>query len=643
MPVITLPDGSKREFEHAVSLMQVAEDIGPGLAKATVCGRINGELVDACELITEDAEISLITGRDEEGLEVIRHSFAHLIGHAVKQLYPTAKMAIGPVIENGYYYDIDYERPFTPEDVAAIEKRIKELVKKDYTVNKVMTPIREARRIFVDRQEDYKVELVDNLIENGETEVGLYHHEEYVDMCRGPHVPNTRSMRVFKLMRVSGAYWRGDANNQQLQRIYGTAWNDKKEQKAYLTRLEEAEKRDHRKLAKQLDLFHLQEEAPGMVFWHPNGWTIYQVLEQYMRKVQNDAGYKEIKTPQVVDRALWEKSGHWEHYEDYMFTTESEKRSYAVKPMNCPCHIQVFNQGLKSYRDLPLRLAEFGSCHRNEPSGALHGIMRVRGFTQDDAHIFAAENQIRKEASDFIKLTLDVYKDFGFDSVEMKLSTRPESRIGKDSQWDLAEAALEDALNEAGLDWELQPGEGAFYGPKIEFSLRDCLGRVWQCGTIQLDFMLPERLGAQFVDEDGERKTPVMLHRAILGSFERFIGILIEHYAGAMPPWLAPQQVSVLNITDNQGEYCEKLAETLKSRGFRADADLRNEKIGFKIREHTLHKVPYLLVVGDKEVEANTVAVRTRKGDDLGVMSIDAFVELLEGAIAQRGRFGMES
>lgn len=643
MPVITLPDGSQRSFENPVTLMQVAEDIGPGLAKATVCGRINGELVDACELITEDANVTLITGRDQEGLEVIRHSFAHLVGHAVKQLYPTAKMAIGPVIENGFYYDIDYERPFTPEDVTAIEKRIGELIKTDYDVVKKMTPIKEARQVFLDRGEDYKVELIDDLIEKGETAVGLYHHEEYVDMCRGPHVPSTRVMRIFKLQRVSGAYWRGDAKNAQLQRIYGTAWNDKKEMKAYLTRLEEAEKRDHRKLAKQLDLFHLQEEAPGMVFWHPNGWTIYQVLEQYMRKVQNDAGYLEIKTPQVVDRVLWEKSGHWEHYSDAMFVTESEKRTYAVKPMNCPCHIQVFNQGLKSYRDLPMRLAEFGCCHRNEPSGALHGIMRVRGFTQDDAHIFCAENQIRKEAADFIKLTLDVYKDFGFDDVEMKLSTRPEGRIGDEALWDQAESALEDALNEAGLKWELQPGEGAFYGPKIEFSLRDCIGRVWQCGTIQLDFMLPERLGAQFVDEDGERKTPVMLHRAILGSFERFVGILIEHYAGAMPPWLAPQQVSILNITDNQGEYCQNLAQKLKSVGFRANADLRNEKIGFKIREHTLHKVPYLLVVGDKEVETDTVAVRTRKGEDLGVMSIDAFVEILNGSIAQRGRFGMEN
>ena len=643
MPVITLPDGSKREFAQPVTLMQVAEDIGPGLAKATVCGRINGKLVDACELITEDSEITLITGRDQEGLEVIRHSFAHLVGHAVKQLYPTAKMAIGPVIDDGFYYDIDFERPFTPEDVAAIEKRVKELIKKDYDVVKEMTPIKDARRVFVDRGEDYKVELIDDLIEKGEEAVGLYHHEEYIDMCRGPHVPNTRVMRIFKLQRVSGAYWRGDSQNKQLQRIYGTAWNDKKDLKDYITRIEEAEKRDHRKPAKQLDLFHLQEEAPGMVFWHPNGWTMYQVLEQYMRKVQRDAGYLEIKTPQVVDRTLWEKSGHWEHYQDAMFTTESEKRHYAVKPMNCPCHIQVFNQGLKSYRELPMRLAEFGSCHRNEPSGALHGIMRVRGFTQDDAHIFATEKQIRQEASDFIKLTLDVYKDFGFDAVEMKLSTRPEGRIGDDAQWDLAEAALEDALNEAGLEWELQPGEGAFYGPKIEFSLRDCIGRVWQCGTLQLDFMLPGRLGAQFVDEDGERKTPVMLHRAILGSFERFVGILIEHYAGAMPPWLAPKQASILNITDNQAEYCEKLAKTLNSKGFRAQADLRNEKIGFKIREHTLHKVPYLLVVGDKEVETNTVAVRTRIGEDLGTMSIEAFTELLEGGIAQLGRFGMEN
>lgn len=639
MPIITLPDGSKREFNQPVTLMQVAEDIGPGLAKATVCGRINGKLVDACETITEDANITLITGRDTEGLEVIRHSFAHLVGHAVKQLYPEAKMAIGPVIDDGFYYDIAYERPFTPDDVEAIEKRIKELVKKDYDVIKKMTPIKQAREIFQSRGEDYKVRLIDDLMENGESgDVGLYHHEEYIDMCRGPHVPNTRVMRTFKLLRVSGAYWRGDANNEQLQRIYGTAWNDKKDLKAYIKRIEEAEKRDHRKLAKRLDLFHLQEEAPGMVFWHPNGWTMYQVLEQYMRQVQRDKGYSEIKTPMVVDRQLWEKSGHWEHYSEYMFTTESEKRTYAVKPMNCPCHIQVFNQGLKSYRDLPLRLAEFGSCHRNEPSGALHGLMRVRGFTQDDAHIFCSEDQIRAEASAFIELTRKVYADFGFDQVDLKLSTRPDDRMGEEILWDKAEQALTDALNDTGLEWSLQPGEGAFYGPKVEFTLKDCLGREWQCGTLQLDFMLPGRLGAQFVDEDGERKVPVMLHRAILGSFERFLGVLIEHYAGDMPPWLAPQQVAILNITDNQSEYCQKLETKLRESGYRASADLRNEKIGFKIREHTLQKVPYLLVVGDKEVETNSVAVRTRKGDDLGTLSIDAFTQLLDDAIAQRGR-----
>ncbi len=642
MPIITLPDGSTRQFDTPVTLMQVAEDIGAGLAKATVCGQLDGNLVDACELIDKDATISIVTGRDAAGLEVIRHSFAHLVGHAVKQLFPEAKMAIGPVIEDGFYYDIDYSRPFTPEDVVAIEKRIKELVKKDYNVVKTMTPIQEARSLFVKREEPYKVELIDNLIEQGETQVGLYQHEEYIDMCRGPHVPNTRVLRVFKLTRVSGAYWRGDANNAQLQRIYGTAWNDKKELKAHLLRIEEAEKRDHRKLAKQLDLFHLQEEAPGMVFWHPNGWHIYQVLEQYMRQIQVRAGYQEIKTPQIVDKSLWEKSGHWEHYAENMFTTESEKRSYAIKPMNCPCHIQVFNQGLKSYRDLPLRLAEFGSCHRNEPSGALHGIMRVRGFTQDDAHIFATEEQVLNEASDFIRLTLEVYKDFGFDTIEMKLSTRPEGRIGSDEQWDKAETALEQALNQAGLEWELQAGEGAFYGPKIEFSLRDCLNRVWQCGTLQLDFMLPARLGAQYVCEQNSRKTPIMLHRAILGSFERFVGILIEHYAGAMPPWLAPVQAVLLNITDSQSEYCEKVAKNLQNLGFRVQTDLRNEKIGFKIREHTLQKVPFLLVAGDKEVANQHISVRTRQGDDLGSLHIEEFITILEAAIAQRGRYLME-
>ena len=644
MPVITLPDGSKREFDNPVTLMQVAEDIGPGLAKATVCGRINGELVDACELITDDADITLITGRDEEGLEVIRHSFAHLVGHAVKQLYPTAKMAIGPVIENGFYYDIDFVRTFTPEDLEAIEKRVKELIKKDYEVIKKMTPIQEARQEFVEREEDYKVELIDDLIEKGETAVGLYHHEEYTDMCRGPHVPNTRVMRIFKLQRVSGAYWRGDSQNKQLQRIYGTAWNDKKDMKAYLTRLEEAEKRDHRKLGKTLDLFHWQEEAPGMVFWHDKGWKIYKTIEDYMRVKLDEYGYEEVRAPMVMDVSMWEKSGHWDKYHDNIFATESEKRTYAVKPMNCPGHLQIYNQGLKSYRDLPYRMAEFGVVHRNEPSGSLHGLMRVRSFTQDDAHVFCTESQILDEVTSCIRMVYDVYRDFGFDeSIVVKLSTRPEQRIGSDEIWDKAEKGLADALTANDLEYEIQEGEGAFYGPKIEFTLFDCLNRAWQCGTIQLDFSMPERLGAQFVDEDGSRQTPVMIHRAILGSLERFIGILIENYAGAMPPWLAPQQVSILNITDSQGEYCENLAKNLKSQGFRAAADLRNEKIGFKIREHTINKVPYLLVVGDKEKETNSVAVRTRTGEDLGSMSLESFIQILEEGIARRGRFGLEN
>lgn len=643
MPNITLPDGSVRQFDQPVTLMQVAEDIGPGLAKATVCGRIDGKLVDACELITDDAQVSLVTARDSEGLEVIRHSFAHLVGHAVKQLYPTAKMAIGPVIADGFYYDIDYERPFTPDDLSAIEQRIKQLIKTDYNVVKKMTSINDARALFVERGESYKVELIDGLIEQGETAVGLYHHEEYIDMCRGPHVPNTRVMRVFKLMRVSGAYWRGDAKNTQLQRIYGTAWGDKKDLKAYLTRLEEAEKRDHRKLGKQLKLFHLQEEAPGMVFWHPNGLTIYQVLEKYVRQVQKDNGYQEIRTPQVIDISLWVKSGHADNYADNMFTTHSESRDYAVKPMNCPGHVQIFNQGLKSYRDLPLRLAEFGACHRNEPSGALHGIMRVRGFTQDDGHIFCTQDQIQSEVADFIRITLDAYRDFGFDDVQMKLSTRPEKRVGSEEMWDVSEKALADALDAAGLPWEYQHGEGAFYGPKIEFSLKDCLGRIWQCGTMQVDSSMPERLAAEYVSEDNARETPFMLHRAMLGSFERFIGILLEHYAGAMPPWLAAQQVAVMNITDNQADYCQKVVELLKNKGFRVEADLRNEKIGFKIREHTLSKVPYLLVAGDKEVETQTVAVRTRQGDDLGVMNIDDFAALLQRDVERLGRTNVEN
>ncbi|WP_137169577.1 threonine--tRNA ligase [Marinomonas sp. FW-1] len=637
MPVITLPDGSQRSFSNPVTVMQVAEDIGPGLAKATVAGRIDGQLVDACELISDDAKLSIITGKDPEGVEIIRHSFAHLVGHAVKQLYPTAQMAIGPVIDEGFYYDIAYERPFTPDDLAAIEKRIAELVKTDYDVVKKMTPIAEARQQFVDRGESYKVALIDDMDESTK-EVGLYHHEEYMDMCRGPHVPNTRVLRHFKLMKLAGAYWRGDSNNEMLQRIYGTAWNDKKELKAYLTRIEEAEKRDHRKLGKKLDLFHVQEEAPGMVFWHPKGWRLYQAVEQYMRQKQIDNNYQEVKTPQIVDRVLWEKSGHWGKYHENMFTTHSENRDYAVKPMNCPCHIQVYNQGLKSYRDLPFRMAEFGSCHRNEPSGALHGIMRVRNFVQDDGHIFVTEGQIQSEVSEFIDLLHEVYADFGFDNIVYRLSTRPEQRVGSDEVWDKAEKALSDALDSAGLDWEELPGEGAFYGPKIEFSLKDAIGRVWQCGTIQVDFSMPTRLGAQYVSEDGSRQTPVMLHRAIVGSLERFIGILIEDTEGAFPVWLAPEQVVIMNITDRQADYCSDLEKRLNSNGFRAKLDLRNEKIGFKIREHTLQRVPYMIVVGDKEVEQQQVAVRTRTGDDLGVMSISDFEELLQKEVARRSR-----
>jgi len=636
MVAITLPNGDIKQFDGQTSVMEVAQSIGAGLAKATVAGRVNGKLVDACDPISEDATVQIITPKDEEGVEIIRHSTAHLLGHAVKQLYPEVKMVIGPVIEEGFYYDIYSERPFTPEDMEKIEARMTQLINQDYDVIKKMTPRDEVIKVFQDRGETYKLRLIEDM--PNETQMGLYYHQEYVDMCRGPHVPNTRFLKAFKLTKMSGAYWRGDAKNEQLQRIYGTAWADKKDLKAYIQRIEEAEKRDHRKIGKALDLFHMQEEAPGMVFWHPNGWTMWQVLEQYMRKVQKDNGYLEIKTPQIVDRSLWEKSGHWENYGDMMFTTHSEKRDYAIKPMNCPCHVQVFNQGLKSYRDLPLRLAEFGSCHRNEPSGSLHGIMRVRGFTQDDAHIFCSNEQIKQEAQDFIKLTLDVYKDFGFDDVQMKLSTRPEKRVGADELWDLAEKDLADALDNAGLDWQYLPGEGAFYGPKIEFSLKDCLGRVWQCGTLQLDFNLPERLGAEFVNEQGERERPVMLHRAILGSFERFIGMLIEHYAGWMPVWLAPQQVVVMNITDNQAAACQKVAEQLNQAGLRVITDLRNEKIGFKIRERTLERIPYMIVMGDKEVESNQVNVRTREGDNLGVMSIDAFIDLVNQATAQKGR-----
>lgn len=636
MVAITLPDGSVKQFEGNTTVMEVAQSIGAGLAKATVAGRVDGQLVDASDPITHDAKVEIVTPKDADGVDIIRHSAAHLLGHAVKQLYPDVKMVIGPVIEDGFYYDIYSETPFTPENMEAIEKRMVQLIKQDYDVIKKITPRAEVIKIFEERGEDYKLKLINDM--PGEEAFGLYHHQEYVDMCRGPHVPNTRFLKVFKLTKMSGAYWRGDAKNEQLQRIYGTAWADKKDLKAYIQRIEEAEKRDHRKIGKALNLFHMQEQAPGMVFWHANGWTIYQVLEQYMRKVQYDNGYEEIKTPQIVDRSLWERSGHWGNYATNMFTTSSENRDYAVKPMNCPCHVQVFNQGLKSYRDLPLRMAEFGSCHRNEPSGSLHGLMRVRGFTQDDAHIFCTQAQIQQEVADFIKLTLAVYEDFGFDNIIMKLSTRPEKRVGSDESWDFAEKALADALDNSGLDWDYLPGEGAFYGPKIEFSLKDSLGRVWQCGTIQVDPNMPERLDAEFVNEQNEREVPIMLHRAILGSFERFIGILIENYAGWMPVWLAPQQVVVMNITDKQADACENVVSELKNAGLRAISDLRNEKIGFKIREKTLERIPYMLVLGDKEVESGSVNVRTREGENLGVMSVSEFIALVQTAVAEKGR-----
>ena len=623
MPLITLPDGSQRNFDEAVSVFQVAESIGAGLAKAALAGKVDGKLVDTSYLMTEDSNLAIITARDDEGVEVLRHSCAHLMAMAVKQLWPQSQVTIGPTIENGFYYDFDIEGTFAPEDLEAIEKRMGELVKQDIPVERLTMSRDEAIDFFEQQGEIYKAEIIRDI--PAHEELSLYRQGEFTDLCRGPHVPSTGKIKVFKLMRVSGAYWRGDSNNKMLQRIYGTCWADKKDLKDYLHRLEEAEKRDHRKLAKRMDLFHIQDEAPGMVFWHPNGWTLYQLLEDYMRDVQHKNGYVEVRTPQVVDKVLWERSGHWEHYHANMFTTVSENRDYAVKPMNCPCHLQIFNQGLKSYRDLPLRMAEFGACHRNEPSGSLHGLMRVRGFTQDDAHIFCTEEQMEEESTRFIQLTLDVYKEFGFTDVELKLSTRPESRLGDDALWDKAEHALEAALNKVGQKWELQIGEGAFYGPKIEFSLRDSIGRVWQCGTLQLDFVLPGRLGSQYVAEDGNRKHPVMLHRAILGSFERFIGILIEHYAGDLPTWLAPVQVAVMNITDKQADYAKDLTKSLINSGFRVETDLRNEKIGFKIREHTLAKIPYLLVVGNKEVENGTISVRTRHGEDLGSMDLETF------------------
>lgn len=633
MPVIRLPDGSERSFEAPVSVADVAMDIGPGLAKAAIAGKLNGALVDTNEIITADSDLSIITDRSEEGLEIIRHSCAHLVGHAVKQLYPEAKMAIGPVIDDGFYYDIEYERSFTPEDLEAIEKRMHALIGKDYDVVKKWATRQEAIETFQTRDEPYKLEIIEQDIPETQDKIGLYQHEEYTDMCRGPHVPNTRFLKHFTLTKLSGAYWRGDADNKMLQRVYGTAWRNKKELKAYLFRVEEAGKRDHRKLGKQLDYFHMQDDAPGMVFWHPRGWALWQEIEQYMRQAFLDNDYQEVRTPTVLDRALWEKSGHWENYHDNMFVTASENRDYAVKPMNCPGHVQVYNSHLHSYRDLPLRLAEFGSCHRNEPSGALHGLMRVRGFTQDDAHIFCTEEQVESEVAGFIKMLYKVYDDFGFKEVIVKLSTRPEKRVGTDAEWDQAETSLANALKANELDFDYLPGEGAFYGPKIEFTLKDSLGRVWQCGTIQLDTSLPERLGAEYVAEDNSRKRPVMLHRAIVGSMERFIGILIENFAGAMPTWLAPVQVAVLNISDGQSGYVLQVIENLKKNGIRCDFDLRNEKITYKIREHSMQKLPYILVVGDKEMQAGCVAVRTRKGEDLGSMSIEAFIERIKTEI----------
>ena len=624
---ITLPDGSVRQFEQAVSVAEVAASIGAGLAKATVAGKVNGVLVDACDPITADAHVQIITPKDPEGVEIIRHSCAHLVGHAVKQLYPDAKMVIGPVIEDGFYYDIATDKPFTPEDVAKIEARMKELINQDYDVIKVMTPRAQTIQTFTERGEEYKLRLIDDMPEV--EAMGLYHHQEYVDMCRGPHVPNTRFLKHFKLTKLAGAYWRGDSNNEMLQRIYGTAWATKDELKAYIQRIEEAEKRDHRKLGKQLDLFHLQDEAPGMVFWHPRGWTLWQVIEQHMRRELEAAGYQEVKTPQIMDKSFWEKSGHWENYKDNMFLTASEKREYAVKPMNCPGHVQIFNHGLRSYRDLPMRLAEFGSCHRNEPSGALHGLMRVRGFVQDDAHIFCTEEQITQEAQAFNLLVMKIYKQFGFDNVSVKLSLRPEKRAGSDETWDKAEQGLREALTACGIEWEELPGEGAFYGPKVEYHIKDAIGRSWQCGTIQLDFVLPERLGAEYVTEDNGRARPVMLHRAILGSMERFIGILIENHAGSFPLWLAPVQMIVMNITEKQADYCREVVQKLKAAGFRAELDLRNEKIGYKIRDNSQYRYPYQIVVGEKEKENGQVAVR-HKAEDLGSMKVEDFIAQLQ-------------
>ncbi|NQX88269.1 MAG: threonine--tRNA ligase [Halioglobus sp.] len=641
MPTVTLPDGSQRSFDFPVSVHDVAASIGAGLARAALAGVVNGREVDTSYLIEDDAKVSIITARDEAGLEIIRHSTAHLLAQATQQCFPGTQVTIGPVIEDGFYYDFATGNNFTPEDLTKIEQRMGEIAKDDLPIERIVCSRDKAIELFRNMGERYKVQIIEELPE-GE-EISIYQQGAWMDLCRGPHVPSTGKLKAFKLTKVAGAYWRGDSSNRMLQRIYGTAWTNKKELKQYLHRVEEAEKRDHRKIAKKLGLFHTQEEAPGMVFWHAAGWSIYQTIEQYMREKQRQHGYQEIRTPQVVDMSLWEKSGHADKFGDDMFMLKSEERDFAIKPMNCPCHVQVFNQGLKSYRDLPLRLAEFGSCHRNEPSGSLHGIMRVRGFVQDDAHIFCTDEQVQQEVSAFIEFLHTVYADFGFEEIIYRLSTRPEQRVGSEGDWDRAEKALAVALDAQNLPWKELPGEGAFYGPKIEFSLKDCIGRVWQLGTIQVDFSMPGRLDAQYVTEDGSRQVPVMLHRAILGSFERFIGILIEHFEGEFPPWLAPIQAVVMNITDKQSGYAQNVEDALKNNGFRVASDLRNEKIGFKIREHTIQKVPYLLVVGGKEVESQTVAVRARRGEDLGSMDLDAFMARLANDVACRGRSVLEN
>src|SRR3990170_2359919 len=635
MPVITLPDGSRREYPQPVTVADIAASIGPGLARAALAGRVNGKLVDTSFRVEQDAELAIVTDKSPEGIEIIRHSTAHLLAQAVKELFPEAQVTIGPVIENGFYYDFAFKRGFTEEDLAKIEQRMHEIAKRDYPVSRTVMPRDEAIGFFRGLGEEYKAKIIED-IPAGE-HISLYRQGEFIDLCRGPHVPSTGKLKAFKLMKVAGAYWRGDSRNEMLARIYGTAWTSKEALDAYLHQIEEAEKRDHRKIGRSLNLFHMQEEAPGMVFWHERGWRLYQTIVQYMSALWREHGYREIRTPQLVDRSLWEKSGHWEKFHSDMFITESEKRLYAVKPMNCPCHIQIYNQGLKSYRDLPLRLAEFGSCHRNEQSGALHGLMRVRGFTQDDAHIFCSEDQVQSEVATFIDLLHKVYADFGFKEVQYKLSTRPANRIGSGEAWDKAEHALEQALNSKKLPWDLQPGEGAFYGPKIEFSLKDSIGRIWQCDTIQVDFSMPGRLGAHYIAEDGSKQVPVMLHRAVFGSIERFIGILIEEYAGAFPVWLAPVQAAVLTITDKQAKYAREVEKYLLKAGFRAEADLRNEKIGFKIREHTLQRAPYLLVIGEREAQEGKLAVRTRSGEDLGSMTLDAFLERLTTEVASHG------